>query len=170
MVENKSSREDIRELVLQCIDNIIRTKACNLRSGWKVVFSILTCSANDTSEKIEYLGIAILQRLLDEHLDEVFRVEECPEGMNENSDLNTTERRHRNANAEDFVNLCKTSLSFVLREESELSRPVGLSMRALCHTAIYADMLGSRRILPPETNTQVRYLQRHQDINSLFIG
>lgn len=156
VMENKESREDIRDLVLQCIDTIIRTKACNLRSGWKVVFSILTCSANDPSEKIEYLGIAILQRLLDEHLDEVFRVEESQDSVQENADLSSTEKRHRNVNAEDFVNLCKTSLAFVVREESDLPRPVGLSMRALCHIAIYSDVLAARRILPPDTNTQVR--------------
>lgn len=157
VMENKNSREDIRELVLQCIDNIIRTKACNLRSGWKVVFSILTCSANDPSEKIEYLGIAILQRLLDEHLDEVLRVEECQDNLHEIADFSSTEIRHRNVTAEDFVNLCKTSLAFVVREESDLPRPAGLSMRALSHTAIYADVLGARRILAPETNIQVRF-------------
>jgi brefeldin A-inhibited guanine nucleotide-exchange protein len=155
VMENKNSREDIRDLVLQCVDNIIRTKACNLRSGWKVIFSILTCSANDPSEKIETLGIAILQRLLDEHLDDVFRVEGGTDASQENADLTITEKRNRNVHTEDFVNLCKTSLSFVIKEEFDLPRPVGLSMRALCHTAIYADLLAARRVLPPETSIQV---------------
>ena len=29
--------EDIRELVLRCLDNIVRTKSQNLRSGWKII-------------------------------------------------------------------------------------------------------------------------------------
>jgi brefeldin A-inhibited guanine nucleotide-exchange protein len=162
VMENKNSREDIRDLVLQCVDNIIRTKACNLKSGWKVIFSILTCSANDPSEKIESLGIAILQRLLDEHVDDVFRVEGCTDALQENADLTSAEKRHRNVHAEDFVNLCKTSLSFVIKENSDLPRPVGLSMRALCHTAIYADLLAARRILPPETSIQVSNPEEHR--------
>ncbi|ACI64564.1 ArfGEF, partial [Thalassiosira pseudonana CCMP1335] len=41
IIENPGSREDIRELVLRCVDNIIRSLAHNLRSGWKIFFMIL---------------------------------------------------------------------------------------------------------------------------------
>ena len=152
VMEDKNSREDVRELVLRCVDNIIRTKSHNLRSGWKIVFSILTFSASDPSQKVEYLGLAILQRLLDEHLDEV-----CTISEKQQLDSMSPDRKNRNASADDFVNLCKASLAFVQREEceSESPRPVGLSMRALCHTAIYADILAGKRILPPDSGAQV---------------
>ena len=155
VMEDKSSREDVRELVLRCVDNIIRTKSHNLRSGWKIVFSILTFSASDPSQKVEYLGLAILQRLLDEHLDDVVISEaQAPEDRDTN-DMTALDRKKRNANADEFVNLCRASLSFVQREESASPRPAGLSMRALCHTAIYADMLAQHRILPPDSGSQV---------------
>mmetsp|Transcript_2992 Transcript_2992/g.4104 ORF Transcript_2992/g.4104 Transcript_2992/m.4104 type:complete len:1856 (-) Transcript_2992:123-5690(-) len=162
IMENASSRNDIRELILRCVDNMIRALAHNLRSGWKVFFSILTLSASDPSEKINTLGLAILQRLLDEHLDQLCRLDEFNDhGAESKSDeneeqkqLSALQRRQRNANAEDFVELCKASLSFVQTEESEHPLPIGLSMRALCHTACYADLIASKRVLPPVSGCQ----------------
>ncbi|KAL7535213.1 hypothetical protein ACHAXR_006347 [Thalassiosira sp. AJA248-18] len=161
IMENPGSREDIRELVLRCVDNIIRTLAHNLRSGWKIFFSILMLSSSDPSVKINTLGLAILQRLLDEHLDDL-----CPQSGNgegpvtDNGDeplevaLSSSERSERNANAEDFVGLCRASLSFVQTEESENPLPIGLSMRALCHTACYADLISDKKVLPPVSGCQ----------------
>ena len=155
-MEKKGSREDIRELVLHCIDNIIRTKSHNLKSGWKVLFSILTTAAGDPSEKIEYLGLSILQHLLDEHLEDIGSLankgvaEITPENMS------SLDKRIRNANTDDFVTLCRTSLSFAQLEEAGNSlRPFGLTMRALCHTAIYADLIASQRVRPPVSGQQV---------------
>lgn len=154
VMEDTSSREDVRELVLRCVDNMIRTKARNLRSGWKVVFSILRASSSDPNDKIEYLGLAILQRLLDEHLDEVVSFQATEEGESVDTDPATVTKR--NANADDFVDLVTASLSFVQRDSSSSPKPVGLTMRALCHTAIYADLLAKGQILPPATGAQVR--------------
>jgi len=153
VLEDKGSREDIRELVLRCVDNIIRTKSHHLRSGWKIVFSILTRSSNDPSEKIDYLGLAILQRLLDEHLTELCISDE--RSNSEDEDLTSLERKNRNAHVDDFVGLCRASLSFIQKEESDSPRPLGLSMRAFCHTAMYADLLGEKRVLPPVSGAQV---------------
>lgn len=139
---NDKSTENNRELILQCIDNIVRTKSHSLKSGWKIVFSILTLAAKDKSEKIKYLGFNILQTILDEHLDNVGCLAETVEG------------RNRNTNADDFVHLVKASLSFVQFEDSGSLRPFGLTMRALCHTAIYADLLAARRVLAPTSGAQ----------------
>jgi Domain of unknown function (DUF1981) len=154
VMEDKGSREDVRELVLQCVDTIIRTKSRNLRSGWKVVFSILDRSASDPSEKIDFLGLAILQRLLDEHLHEVCSLSE--EGSSQDAAQEITPR-NRNANADDFVELCRASLAFIGKEETDSPRPMGLSMRAFCHMAIYADLLAAKRVLPPVTGSQCSY-------------
>lgn len=159
IMKNPGSREDVRELVLRCVDNIIRMLAHNLRSGWKIFFSILMLSSSDPSVKINTLGLAILQRLLDDHLDDL-----CPsstegpvtdEGLDRSeATLSSSERSMRNANADDFVWLCRASLSFVQIEESETPLPIGLSMRALCHTACYADLIAEKKILPPVTGCQ----------------
>ena len=155
VMEDKKSRDDIRELILQCIDNIIRAKSHNLKSGWKVMFSILTLSASDPVEKIEYLGLAILQRVLDDHLDDIFCSTERPYSEDAMHELSSLDKRNRNSHADDFVGLCKASLSFLQIEETDSLRPFGLSMRAFCHIAIYADLLVSRRVLPPVTGAQV---------------
>ena len=158
IMKNPGSREDIRELILRCVDNIIRSLAHNLRSGWKIFFSILTISSSDASIKIKTLGLAILQRLLDEHLEDL-----CPTpsaGSTGSDDtcveesLTASEKIERNTNAEDFVELCRASLSFVQIKESDNPLPIGLSMRALCHTACYADLIADKKILPPVSGYQ----------------
>jgi len=161
IMKNPGSREDIRELVLRCVDNMIRTLAHNLRSGWKIFFSILMLSSSDPSVKINTLGLAILQRLLDEHLDDLCPLSADGEGPvtdsrddKHESSLSDSERSQRNANAEDFVGLCRASLSFVQTEESENPLPIGLSMRALCHTACYADLIADKKVLPPVSGCQ----------------
>eukprot|EP00804_Cyclotella_cryptica_P009256 CCRYP_016755-RD/>CCRYP_016755-RD protein AED:0.20 eAED:0.20 QI:0/0.5/0.14/1/0.5/0.14/7/0/1836 len=155
IMENPESREDTRELVLRCVDNIIRSLAHNLRSGWKIFFSILMRSSSDPSTKINTLGLAILQRLLDEHLNELCRLTDLESNDDIGSEeLSSLERRQRNTNAEDFVGLCRASLSFVQTEESENPLPIGLSMRALCHTACYADLIADQRVLPPVSGYQ----------------
>jgi hypothetical protein len=63
------------------------------------------------------------------------------------------QRDHRN----DFVCLCRASLSFVQDDGSDSLLPFGLTMRAFCHTAIYADLLAAQKVLPPVSGAQVRY-------------
>lgn len=156
IMKNPGSREDIRELVLRCVDNIIRTLAHNLQSGWKIFFSILTLSSSDPSVKINTLGLAILQRLLDEHLDELCLSGPVTLDSDDKPDatLSASARSIRNANAEDFVGLCRASLSFVQIAESDNPLPIGLSMRALCHTACYADLIAEKKVLPPVSGYQ----------------
>lgn len=166
VMEDEGSREDIRELVLRCVDNIIRTKSHNLRSGWKIVFSILTRSASDPSERIDYLGLAILQRLLDEHLHELCKLSEKEE-LEAPPEPSLQDGRNRNANVDDFVGLCRASLAFVQKEEAEVSRPVGLSIRSLCHTAIYADLLADHRVRPPVSGAQVREKNECRTLQSI---
>jgi hypothetical protein len=177
IMENPGSRQDIRELVLRCVDNMIRTLSHNLRSGWKIFFQIITLSADDPSEKISTLGLAILQRLLDEHLEELCLRHVIEQENNEDKTTTSTstststtnsnldgsgshrslgdsamlQRKVRNSNAEDFVDLCLASLAFVQTDEGSRALPVGLSMRALCHTACYADLIASGRIVRPCT-------------------
>lgn len=157
VMQQDGTREDIRELVLRCLDNIVRAKSHNLRSGWKIIFSILQRSAEDSSEKINFLGLAILQRLLDDHLNELCRLEddEITEQSEQQHILPTFGSNHRSADVEDFVGLVRASSSFVQKRESNSPRPMGLSMRALCHTAIYADLLAEKRVHPPVSGSQV---------------
>lgn len=154
VMEDKGTSEDIREMILQCIDHLIQTKSHNFRSGWKIVFSILHRAACDPSEKIDFMGLSILQRLLDEHLEELCKFSDREEDIDRTDDISKSEERNRNANVEDFVTVCRASLAFARQEESDSPRPIGLSMRAFSHTAIYADLLADSRVLPPVSGVQ----------------
>lgn len=155
VMENKNSRGDIRELVLSCVDIMIRTKSKNLRSGWKVLFTILTESAQDPNERIETHGLTILQRLLDDHLDDVGSLADKHASEVEVDQMTPVDRRNRNSNADDFICLCKTSLAFLRFDSSGSVRPIGLTLRAFCHTAIFADLIASKRVFPPLLGAQV---------------
>jgi brefeldin A-inhibited guanine nucleotide-exchange protein len=112
IMKNPKSDEDVRELVLRCVDNMIRSLSNNFVSGWKVLFSILAQSSLGLSLDINKLGLAILQRILDEHTDILC----CRYGSisNNNDDAHENiDTKRQNADAEDFVSLCKASLSFI---------------------------------------------------------
>jgi hypothetical protein len=119
------------------------------------VFSILTRSASDPSEKIDNLGLSILQRLLDEHLHELCNLTDKEPTEDHALELSPLDSRNRNANVDDFIELCRASLAFIQKEEADTPRPIGLSIRALCHTAIYADLLADKRVQPPTSGAQV---------------
>jgi brefeldin A-inhibited guanine nucleotide-exchange protein len=158
VMENKGSRVEIREMVLSCVDNIIRTKSQNLRSGWKILFAILAASAFDEHDKIEKTGLTILQRLLDEHLNDVGSLIDKHATEVSFEEMSSIDKRNRNANAEEFICLCKASLSFLKADNGGRYRPLGLTLRAFCHIAIYSDLIASGRVLPPLTIGQVRIL------------
>eukprot|EP00538_Stauroneis_constricta_P006079 CAMPEP_0119552528 /NCGR_PEP_ID=MMETSP1352-20130426/5482_1 /TAXON_ID=265584 /ORGANISM="Stauroneis constricta, Strain CCMP1120" /LENGTH=2147 /DNA_ID=CAMNT_0007598771 /DNA_START=318 /DNA_END=6761 /DNA_ORIENTATION=+ len=177
VIENPGTRPDIRELVLQCIDNIIRTRSHNLQSGWKIVFSIIKIAANDPIVKINIFGLNIMQRLVDDHLEQLCRVtstataattsaeneeEDAEEEKDENgsvtssvkeAELSAFEEKNRNTNADDFIFMYSTSLDFI-KDNLQSPRPVTTSMRALSHIAIFADLLAEGRVKPPVSGAQ----------------
>ena len=155
ILENPDTRQDIRELILECVSQLIDRKAHNLQSGWKIFFDIVMISAMDKNGKITLRALNILQKMLDEHLDKLTRLATVDPELKDVSELSAVEKRNRNSNAEDFIGMCRASLSFVQAKEDESSPvPLGVSMRALCHMAIYADVVADGRILPPVSGVQ----------------
>jgi len=163
---HKSTSTEIKELLLRCVDAMIRTYGHNLRSGWKVFFGILTKSSSDSSLQVSKLGLAILQRILDEHVHDLCDCYGTPsdqqhsssssshEKSNNNIDVDPKKAVIRNADAQDFISLQRASLSFIPTcddSNSNNSIPIGLSMRALCHLSCYADLIGCGKVLPPTT-------------------
>lgn len=43
---------EIKDMVLDCIDNMIRARASHIRSGWKTILGVLTAAANENSEAL----------------------------------------------------------------------------------------------------------------------
>ena len=154
IMENQATRRDVRELVLECVSQIVDRKAHNLQSGWKIFFDIVMVSATDENDKVTMLALNILQKMLDEHLDKLTRLSKVDPEIEDPSRMSAVEKRNRNSNAEDFVGMCRTSLSFVMVKNDDSPKPLGVSMRALCHMAIYADLIADGRILPPVSGAQ----------------
>lgn len=157
IIENPNSLPDTRELILQCVDNMIRSLSNNIRSGWKIFFAILSLSANDSSEMNCRLGLSVLQHLVDCHLDDFCPVQnkdkdlkDCKNDQRSNR-ISIVEAKEQSMIAENFIGLCGASLAFVL---SKKELPMALSMRALCHVACYADQIAEGKILPPRCNFQ----------------
>mmetsp|Transcript_7450 Transcript_7450/g.21709 ORF Transcript_7450/g.21709 Transcript_7450/m.21709 type:complete len:1742 (-) Transcript_7450:1355-6580(-) len=143
VMKNNGTRQETKEVILACVDQMINTRVDNIRSGWKVFFEILQVGAKDPNNRVSRHALSILQGTLDNHLDRlgIFAKEE---------DAHIS----RNSNAEDFLAMCKASLSFMARHEGEASQPVSVFMRALCHAAIYADLIASKKVLPPVSGSQ----------------
>jgi brefeldin A-inhibited guanine nucleotide-exchange protein len=151
IMDNKSSLSDTREVILQCIDNMIRSKYDNIRSGWKIFFSILVLAANDSSEKNNVLGLRILQRLVDERLEDF-----CSQGRSsfdseKNCDEDAVSQKKLNGYVDDFVGLVKASMAFITTTKA---LPPGVSRRALCHVACYADQISKGSLTLPMYNPQ----------------
>ncbi|CAJ1959317.1 unnamed protein product [Cylindrotheca closterium] len=164
IIQNPETPDSNREMVLQCIDQMVSTKAHNLQSGWKVFFDIVMVASRDSNERIMVLSINILQRLLDDHLSQLCRL---PASKTEGDEkegkgaLSSSEARNRNATAEDFVRMCRASLAFVQQDGPQMRYPIGISMRALCHSAIYADLIAEAQILPPVSGAQAEDPNAH---------
>jgi len=123
----------------------------------KSFFDIITVSACDPVDKISLHALSILQGILDRNLDQLTMLikHDVHNGeMKKAEDLSSHERKARNSNAEDFLGMCRASLSFIGTRDPKSPRPIGVSMRALCHAAIYADLIGDGRVLPPVSGTQ----------------
>lgn len=151
IMENEETLEDTRELILQCVDNSIRSMSHNIRSGWKIFFSILALTAEDPSEKISTFGLAILQRLLDDHFDELCTDINDPKDQR-GEEMSVSEVKIRNTRVDDFIGLCRASMAFVTCEKKHAT---SISMRALCHASVYADYIAEGKVLPPVSGIQV---------------
>eukprot|EP00934_Nitzschia_sp_Nitz4_P000938 Nitzschia sp. Nitz4//scaffold97_size77645//35123//41576//NITZ4_005518-RA/size77645-processed-gene-0.93-mRNA-1//-1//CDS//3329560656//938//frame0 len=154
IMQGSSTRQDIRELILQCVDQTVSRMGHNLQSGWGVFFDIVKAGAHDKSDKIALLSLNILQRMLDNHLDQLTRLAKVDPEITDPEQMSAVEKRNRNSNADDFLGMCQTSLAFIQLDDSEEPRPLGVAMRALCHMAIYADIIAGGVILPPCDDTQ----------------
>lgn len=69
VVMSKSKSLETKDLVLGCIDIMIRTCANNIRSGWRSIFAILEVAASQDSIEISNIAFDIIERLMDSQFD-----------------------------------------------------------------------------------------------------
>ncbi|KAL6077477.1 Brefeldin A-inhibited guanine nucleotide-exchange protein 1 [Balamuthia mandrillaris] len=60
---------DTRDMIIQCLSIMIRSRADNIKSGWKSIFVILSCAANDRDEKIVQLAFEVVEEIMKKYFE-----------------------------------------------------------------------------------------------------
>ncbi|CAK9112528.1 Brefeldin A-inhibited guanine nucleotide-exchange protein 1 (Brefeldin A-inhibited GEP 1) (ADP-ribosylation factor guanine nucleotide-exchange factor 1) (p200 ARF guanine nucleotide exchange factor) (p200 ARF-GEP1) [Durusdinium trenchii] len=68
---SKSSKSELRDLVLRCTENIILSRSKHLKSGWRVLLHVLSVGGNDKSPEIHALAFRILEHIVADHLEAI---------------------------------------------------------------------------------------------------
>ncbi|BGP16437.1 hypothetical protein JCM10213_004007 [Rhodosporidiobolus nylandii] len=69
MVHN--SNPDARDMVLQCLHQMIQARVQNLRSGWRTMFGVFAAAAKVPNERIVHQAFDIVQRVNKEHFAKI---------------------------------------------------------------------------------------------------
>ena len=62
-IMSRTHSNDIKELVLRCVDVMVKARANNMRSGWKSVFSIFGIAAVSNRKEVALLAFSITKHL-----------------------------------------------------------------------------------------------------------
>lgn len=62
---------EVKEMVIDCVNNMVLAKADQIRSGWKTIFEVLTAAAKQTSDSIVKKAFEMAFRIKNDYLDEV---------------------------------------------------------------------------------------------------
>jgi len=69
MVHNNHA--DARDMVLQCLHQMIQARVQNLRSGWRTMFGVFAAAAKVQNERIAVQSFEIVQRVNKEHFAQI---------------------------------------------------------------------------------------------------
>jgi brefeldin A-inhibited guanine nucleotide-exchange protein len=58
---------EIRELILGCLENMILSRAKNIKSGWTPMFSVFSLAAQDAAASVAQPGFKLAQHIIAEH-------------------------------------------------------------------------------------------------------
>jgi brefeldin A-inhibited guanine nucleotide-exchange protein len=74
----RSKSWETREYVIHCISSLILSKVNNVKSGWKVIFSILSITAQENNERIVLHTFELVQILIKDHINLIIDfLEDC---------------------------------------------------------------------------------------------
>ncbi|EIW61429.1 Arf family guanine nucleotide exchange factor SEC7 [Trametes versicolor FP-101664 SS1] len=71
MIHN--SNPDVRDMVLQCLQQMIQARVHNLRSGWRTMFAVFSAASKAATERIANSAFEIVVRLNKEHFSSIVR-------------------------------------------------------------------------------------------------
>ncbi|KAH8105989.1 hypothetical protein BXZ70DRAFT_998132 [Cristinia sonorae] len=68
-----NSNPDIRDMVLQCLHQMIQARVGNMRSGWRTMFGVFSAASKVPTERIVNSAFEIVTRLNKEHFASIVR-------------------------------------------------------------------------------------------------
>ncbi|KAI0796813.1 hypothetical protein C8Q75DRAFT_710714 [Abortiporus biennis] len=71
MVHN--SNPDVRDMVLQCLQQMIQARVANMRSGWRTMFGVFSAASKVPTEKIVNSAFEIVTRVNRDHFPSIVR-------------------------------------------------------------------------------------------------
>ncbi|KAF9009101.1 hypothetical protein BDQ17DRAFT_1349527 [Cyathus striatus] len=71
MIHNQNP--DIRDMVLQCLQQMIQARVQNMRSGWRTMFGVFSAASRVLTERIASSAFEIVTKLNKEHFPEIVR-------------------------------------------------------------------------------------------------
>jgi len=67
-LETPPENQEIKDLIVSCIDNIVSHSMRNLKSGWKIIFAILSISSSSDRDILVKLSFRVIQNIMSEDL------------------------------------------------------------------------------------------------------
>lgn len=64
---------EIREFIVQCLSRLVLARVENVKSGWRIAWSVFEESAHDNSVAAATLSLQTASRLLNEHCDVIMK-------------------------------------------------------------------------------------------------
>lgn len=70
IIVNNDSLE-IKDMVLECVNNMILAKLDKIKSGWKTIFAVLVRGARENKESLVYRSFRISDNIVKKHLEQI---------------------------------------------------------------------------------------------------
>ncbi|KAG8949407.1 guanine nucleotide exchange protein for ADP-robosylation factor [Tulasnella sp. 424] len=71
MIHNQNP--EVREMILQCLQQMIQLRVHNIRSGWRTMFGVFSAASKSLTERVANMAFEVVTRLNKEHFTEIVR-------------------------------------------------------------------------------------------------
>ncbi|KAJ4963958.1 hypothetical protein NE237_023897 [Protea cynaroides] len=75
IVMQKSNSAEIRELIVRCVSQMVLSRVSNVKSGWKIVFTVFTTAAADERKNIVLLAFETMEKIVRDYFPYITETE-----------------------------------------------------------------------------------------------
>ncbi|KAJ1983713.1 guanine nucleotide exchange protein for ADP-robosylation factor [Dimargaris cristalligena] len=107
----------IKDMVLRCLQHIIRSRSDHVRSGWKTILSVLSTAAREPSEPIVVMAFEILREVCKERFNDIVTLGSFPDLILCLTEFCTSSMHQRSSlQAIEMLYLCAKNLATRLQD------------------------------------------------------